>query len=225
MNKYIRQEKLKEINPGGQKKIRQAKIAIIGLGALGTTTAELLTRAGIGELLIIDKDKITIENLHRQTLYKEKHIGENKTTITKKELQEINKDTKIKTITQYLTKENTHNLDEYEIILDCTDNMQTRQIINQYCKETKKIWIHAAATGTKGNVLVVENPEEYNKIIRTGETFNDCTEIGVINTLTTMISAIQVTQTIKLITTNKYEQGLIRINLWESQYNIYKIKK
>jgi molybdopterin/thiamine biosynthesis adenylyltransferase len=66
MNKYIRQETLKEIGEDGQRKIKKAKIAIIGIGALGTVTAELLARAGIGELLLIDKDKITIENIHRQ---------------------------------------------------------------------------------------------------------------------------------------------------------------
>jgi molybdopterin/thiamine biosynthesis adenylyltransferase len=224
MNKYIRQETLKEIGAEGQKLIKNAKIAIIGLGALGTVTSQLLTRAGIGELLLVDKDKITLDNLHRQLLYKEKHVGQLKTEITKKELQEINKDTKINTITEYLAKENTQILDDYDLILDCTDNMQTRFIINDYCKEKNKTWIHAAATGIKGNVLVVDNPDEFKKIIRTGETFDNCEEIGVINTLTTMISAIQTTQALRIITGKKPEQGLIRINPWENKHETYNIK-
>ena len=224
MNKYIRQETLKEIGSEGQKKIRKTKIAIIGIGALGTCTAELLTRAGIGELLLIDNDKITIENIHRQFLFKEKHIGEKKVEVAQKQLKKINKDVKIKTFSEYLSKENTNCLDEYNLILDCTDNMATRHIINEYSKQKNKTWIHAAASGIKGNVLVVKNPENFNKIIRTGETFDNCSEIGVVNTITTTISALQVMQTIKLILGDECEEELIRINIWDLTFDKYKIK-
>lgn len=225
MNKYIRQETLKEIGATGQKKIRNSKIAIIGIGALGTLTAELLTRAGIGELLLIDQDKITIENIHRQFLYKEQDRGKLKTETAKKALNKINKDVNIKTHTEYLNEKNTHILNDYDLILDCTDNMLTRHIINNYCKEKQKTWIHAAATGVKGNVLVVTNPETFKKIIRTGETFDNCEQIGVLNTLTTMISTMQVTQALKIILNKPHENGLIRINAWTSEFKIYKIKQ
>ncbi|MCC7574239.1 HesA/MoeB/ThiF family protein [Candidatus Woesearchaeota archaeon] len=224
MNKYIRQEILEEIGIEGQKRIRNAKIAIIGLGALGTVTSELLTRAGIGELLLFDKDIIIIENLHRQVLYKEKHVGKSKVEIAKKELNEINKDTKIKIIKEYLSKSNTKELDDYDLILDCTDNMASRFIINDYCQEKNKTWIHAAATGIKGNILVVDNPDKFKKIIRTGETFDNCNEIGVINTITMIVSATQVTQTIRIITEKKHSKELIRINTWNNEYDSYNIK-
>jgi adenylyltransferase/sulfurtransferase len=225
MNKYIRQETLKEIGFEGQKKIRNSKIAIIGIGALGTITTELLVRAGIGQILIVDKDKITQENLHRQLLFKEKDIDAKKVEIAKRELTQINKDVEIKICPQYLTKENTNILDEYDLILDCTDNMQTRHIINEYAKKTKKIWIHAAASGIKGNVLVVRNPENFKKIIRTGETFDNCSEIGVINTITTTISAIQVTKAIQLILGEECDEELIRLNIWDMDFHKYKIKQ
>ncbi|MFP4567822.1 MAG: HesA/MoeB/ThiF family protein [Candidatus Woesearchaeota archaeon] len=225
MNKYIRQEILKEIGKEGQNKLKNSKIAIIGVGALGTTTAELLTRAGIGELLLIDKDKITQENLHRQLLFKEKDENAKKVDVAMRELNEINKDVKIKIISEYLTKENTQVLDNHDLILDCTDNMQTRHIINEYCEKTKKIWIHAAASGIKGNVLIVKNSENFKKIMRTGETFDSCSEIGVINTITTIISALQVTQTIKIILGEPYDEELIRINIWDLTFEKYKIKQ
>lgn len=225
MNKYTRQEILKEISHEGQKKIRNSKIAIIGVGALGTVTAELLTRAGIGELLLIDKDKITLENLHRQFLFKEQNIDQLKTQTAKQELNQINKDVTIKTHNEYLTDDNTNILADYNLILDCTDNMLTRHTINNYCAKTNKTWIHAAASGITGNVLVVKNPKIFNKIIRTGETFDNCAQIGVLNTLTTMISTLQVTQAIKIITGAKHEDGLIRINMWDADFKIYKIKQ
>ena len=102
--------------------------------------------------------------------------------------------------------------------------MATRLLINQYCQETKKTWIHAAASGTKGNVLVVKKPELFKKIIRTGETFDNCSEIGVVNTITTTISALQVMQTIKLILGDECEEELIRINIWGLTFDKYKIK-
>ena len=221
----MRQEILREIGREGQVKLKNSKIAIIGVGALGTVTAELLTRAGIGEILLFDKDKITLDNLHRQLLFKEKDEGARKVDVAMRELNEINKDTKINIISEYLTKENTNLLDEYELILDCTDNMQTRHIINEYCAQTKKIWVHAAASGIKGNVLVVKSPENFKKIIRTGETFDNCSEIGVINTITTMISSIQVMQTIKIILQEPHDEELIRINMWDMTLDKYKIKK
>jgi len=223
--KYLRQEALKEIGLEGQKKIRNSKIAIIGMGALGTVSSELLTRTGIGELLLVDKDTITEINLHRQFLYTEKDIGKLKTETAQKKLNKINKDTKIKIYNEYLDKNNWNILKKYNLILDCTDNMASRFIINEYCKKNKKKWIHAGVSGLNGNVLVITKPEIFKKIIKTGETFNDCSEIGVLNMITSMVSSIQVMEAIKIILNKKHTQGLIRINPWNSEYNIYKLKQ
>lgn len=222
--KYLRQEALKEIAKSGQRKISKTKIAIIGLGALGTVSAELLTRAGIGELLLVDKDVVTIENLHRQFLYKEKHVNKPKVKIAKLELNKINIDVLIKSTELFLNDDNTNILDDYDFILDCTDNMRTRLIIDRYCKNKKKTWIHAAATGIRGNVLVVPPSLDFSKFIRSGENFDNCNEIGVINTLTVMISSMQVTQTIKLILNKNIKKELIRINVWENTHELFKIK-
>lgn len=220
--KYLRQEKLKEIGKEGQKLISKAKIAIIGIGALGTVASELLARAGIGNLLLIDKDLVHEVNLQRQ-LFEEKDKGKEKVLAMKERIQKINSSVKVETLTEYLSNQNTNILENYDLILDCTDNMKTRHIINEYCKKTKKIWIHAAGSGVKGNILVVDSPEKFSKIFKSNESFDSCEEIGVINTLTTIIASLQVTEAIKIITKKEYSKELIRFNLWENEYFKYKI--
>jgi molybdopterin-synthase adenylyltransferase len=215
--KYLRQETLKEIGKKGQQKIAKAKIAIIGVGALGTITSELLARAGIGKLLLIDKDLVHEVNLQRQ-LFEEKDKGKEKVLAMKERIQKINSLVEVETITDYLSNKNTNSLDDYDLILDCTDNMRSRHIINDYCAKKNKIWIHAAGSGIKGNVLVVDNPEKFAKIFKSAESFDSCEEIGVINTLTTIIASLQVTEAIKIITQQNYCKDLIRFNLWENSY-------
>lgn len=215
--KYLRQEKLKEIGPKGQKLISNSKIAIIGIGALGTITAQLLTRAGISKLLLVDNDEVHITNLQRQ-FFDEKDIGKQKTLVTKNKLKKINSDIKINTVEEFLAQKNVDMLKDYDLILDCTDNMKTRHIINEYCQENKKIWIYAAGSGTKGNILVVDNPDKFSSIFKSAETFDSCQEIGVLNTLTTIIASLQVTEAIKIITKQPYSKELIRFNIWENTY-------
>ena len=221
--RYKRQEVLSQIKVRGQKKIRNSKIAVVGVGALGTVTTELLARSGIGELLLIDKDEVSLLNLQRQ-LFEEKDVGKPKVLAMKKRINKVNKDVTIKTKKTYLSEKNVSILNGYELILDCTDNMKARHTINKYCEKTSKKWVHGAASSVIGNVLVVDNPKKFSQIFRTGETFDNCNEIGVVNTITTMVASIQVTQALKIILGKKYSDKLIRINIWEDEYRLFNIK-
>jgi len=226
MNRYVRQEVLKEIGVSGQKNLSKAKVAIIGVGALGTMTAELLTRAGVGELLLVDKDKISLVNLQRQVLFEEKDVGKFKVVVAKNKLKKINSEVSIRIVKEFLTPQNADALlADYSIILDCTDNMLARNVINDYCNKQKKIWIYSAASGTSGNVLVVKNPKLFRKFFRSGETFDRCEEIGVINTITSITASLQVTEAIKIITKKNFRKDLIRINVWNNSYEKIKLKK
>ncbi|MFT4311325.1 MAG: HesA/MoeB/ThiF family protein [Candidatus Woesearchaeota archaeon] len=218
--RYLRQEKLKEIGKKGQQKVNQAKIAIVGIGALGTITSELLLRAGVKNLLLIDPDTVSILNLHRQTFF-EKDLDKNKAKAMRQKLKKIDSNANIKISTKLLTNKNTNILKNYDLILDCTDNMKARHTINDYCQKTKKTWIHAAGSSTIGNILVVNNYEKFRKLFNK-PTLDRCEEVGVINTLTTTIASLQVTQAIKIIIGHKYEENLVRLNIWENE--VKKIK-
>ena len=104
IEKFSRQIILKNIGALGQRKIQDAKVLIIGMGGLGCPAAEFLTRSGIGTLGIVDYDKVSLSNIHRQTLYTEKDINKSKVKIAKKKLNEINPKTKINIFNYKLNK-------------------------------------------------------------------------------------------------------------------------
>lgn len=224
MNKYIRQETLKEIGSEGQGLISRAKVAVIGLGALGTVSAELLCRAGVGELLLVDKDSVSLENIHRQSLYSSRDVGSSKLVVSKRELEKINPDVKINLFDDFLSSGNVSVLDSYDLILDCTDNMLSRRVINDYCSVSKKTWIHSAASGIRGNVLVVSNPSVFSEYFRSGESFDSCAEIGVLNTLTFLVSSVQVTQALRIIVGLEPDSRLLRFNIWDSNFECFSFK-
>ncbi len=222
--RYARQVALAEIGVEGQRKLENANVAIVGVGALGTVAAELLVRAGIRGVLLVDDDYVDEINLQRQTLFKEKHIGSKKVNAALKELEEINSKVKITTKEKFISGGDTSFLRNYDLILDCTDNMKARHTINNHCKKTKQMWIHAAGSGVKGNILVVEKPEVFERLFKTAESFDSCEEIGVINTLTNTIASLQVTEAFKVLTGENYCKDLIRFNLWNNKYERFKIR-
>lgn len=224
MTRYIRQIKLEEIGKQGQEKICAGSVIVVGVGALGTATSELLVRAGIGKICLIDGDSVSLVNLHRQLLFEEADDGKKKAFVAKEKLNKINSDVEIEIVEEFLDENNVDMLlTGYDLILDCTDNMRTRKIINDYCLRFDKIWIYAAASSTKGNVLVVDNPQKFNSIFKTGETFDNCKEIGVINTVTAIVSSLQVTEAIKIIVGKAYCKKLIRFNVWDNSYELFEL--
>ena len=143
--KYSRQIIIEKIGISGQKKILNSSICIVGCGGLGSSAAQYLSMTGVGNIMLIDNDLINFSNLNRQTLFFEKDIGKYKVDTLKKNLQEINPEAKIKISKKKINKKNIDNyLSAYKIILDCTDNFQSRYIINEYCFKKKKILVSAA---------------------------------------------------------------------------------
>ena len=134
--KYRAQIQFDHIGKESQKKISQTKIAIIGCGSLGTRCAELLCRAGIGELMLFDKDVVEESNLQRQTLYTAADIAKAKAQTTREKLSEINKDVKIHAKTISIDKKKINEISS-DLIIDCTDNIETRLIMNAYCIRKK----------------------------------------------------------------------------------------
>jgi len=133
---------LKEIGKEGQEKLRKAKIGIVGLGGLGSALAIHMVRAGIGELRLIDEDIVDESNLQRQILYDEKDIGKGKISVAKEKLKRMNSQVEIKVYNEKLNRENISDFSNVDIILDGSDNMVTRFLINDFCMKIKKPWIY-----------------------------------------------------------------------------------
>lgn len=211
-DRYSRQEIYKNVGKKGQKKIQKATISVIGMGALGTVTAELLTRAGIGMLKLFDRDKIELNNLQRQFLYEEKDIGKLKATTATKQLKKINSEAKIISYVENITPENI-SLIESDLILECTDNIETKFLINRYCSKKNLNWISASAIEDTGVVIPFINSDKCLEcIFEPTKKLKTCKQIGVLNTTTTITSSIQVAETIKAITNQTTKNNLIRIN-------------
>jgi len=165
------------------------KIAIIGLGALGTHSARLLVKSGIKDLILIDDDKVEKSNLNR-TLFTEKDINKPKVIQTKKILKKINPNIKIETKQIYLNNKNINFL-EANLILDCTDNLKTRFLINEYCIKKKIPWIYAAVNNTSGSVFSIKNKPCFRCIFKKTQD-EPCTSIP--KELVEIISSLQVNE-------------------------------
>ncbi|HLC73472.1 MAG TPA: HesA/MoeB/ThiF family protein, partial [Candidatus Nanoarchaeia archaeon] len=157
--RYQKQELLSYI--GNKQEFLQKKVvAIVGLGAIGSNTANLLARAGIN-LILIDRDIVELENLQRQTLYDEKDIGKPKSIQAKKKLKLINSEIKIEAFVEDLNYKNIDELINSDLILDCSDNMETRFLINDYSIKNDIPWIYAAVLGVNAmsmNIVPQKTP-------------------------------------------------------------------
>jgi len=145
LEKYSRQIIMEQVGVHGQKKILDSSICIVGCGGLGTSAAQYLSMSGIGKLILIDHDSIILSNLNRQTLFTEKDIGASKCKILSENIKKINKSIIVDYHKKKIDKNNIEvYLGNYPIILDCTDNFESRLIINKFCHNKKKILVSAA---------------------------------------------------------------------------------
>ncbi len=226
---YSRQIKLRQIGLEGQKKIRDAKVAVVGAGALGSAIALYLTKIGVGTITIIDRDLVEKSNLPRQILYTPEDVGKEKALVAEKRLREINPDVIVEGYAQHIDHSTTHLLGGADIVLDGTDNLHTRHLLNQYAVKKQKPWIYGGAIGTVG-MTATFTPDgpcfncifPYDSNPGTPET---CATMGVLGTLPTLIASIQATEAVKLIIGEKPRKTLLYINLWDNTWREISIKK
>jgi len=137
--RFEKQIILKKIGISGQKKIKRSKVLIIGMGGLGCPLLTYLASAGIYNIGIVDQDKVEVSNLNRQILFNTADLGKYKVIQAKSKISKIYKKIKIKTFNQKVSISNINKISKnYDIICDGTDNFNTRYIINDHCKKTKK---------------------------------------------------------------------------------------
>ncbi len=217
--RYARQERF--IGKNNQELLNKKNVAIIGLGALGSNSANLLSRAGLN-LILIDNDKIDLTNLQRQNIFTERDIKKNKALAAKNYLKKVNSEINIKAYDEKLNKNNI-NLIKSDLVLDCTDNLETRFLINEYCYKNKIPFVHAAAIQSKGVIFnIIPGKACFNCIYKYTGNIERCEDLGVLNTITTLISSLQVNEALKILMNKDYETTLIRVNLENN--NIEKIK-
>lgn len=158
MNKrYSRQICIPEVGLSGQQAINNSRVLIVGMGGLGCPAAQYLAAAGIGHLGIVDSDLVDETNLHRQILFSFSDIGKRKVEAAQAALKSLNPEMEIKCYFETINSNNAQEiLENYDIILDCTDNFQTKYLLNDTCLKLEKILICASATGFEGYLTTIE---------------------------------------------------------------------
>ena len=226
--RYSRQIIFEKIGAQRQKLLEKSKVTLVGLGATGTRTAELLTRAGVGSLILIDRDIIETSNLQRQTLFTEEDVNKSKAFAALEHLKKINSQIKIKAIFKDVTSKNIGTIVKGDLILDCTDNMETRFLLNEHSQEKNIPWIFSSIIGSSGmlfNIIPKKTPCFHCIFKAPEEVLGTCDTEGIINTTAALISSMQVTEAFKILTKQPSIKELIYFDLWKNKIEKTKIKK
>lgn len=230
MNKgrYSRQELFPGIGPQGQQRLAEARVLILGCGALGSAHCEMLARAGVGRLRIVDRDFVEYTNLQRQTLFKESDAEYRlpKAIAAAARIAEINSEVKVEPV---VADANSSNIEEFaggcDIILDGTDNFEIRYLINDVAVKHGLSWIYGAAVASYGSTMTIRPAETpclrciFPDIPEAGST-PTCDTAGVIMPVISAISAIQVSEALKLLCgrIEDLHRSLLQFDIWKADF-------
>ena len=208
--KYSRQILFSGIGAEGQQKVLSAGAVLVGCGALGTTVANLLVRTGLGRLRIVDRDFVELSNLQRQTLFEEADAREAlpKAVAAERRLRLINSDSRIEAVVADMVPENAEELlGGFDLIIDGTDNFETRLLLNDAAISLNIPWIYAAAVGSYGVTFTIRSAqtaclacllEGGGKPFVTG-TEDTCDTAGILNAAAGVIASIEAAEATKLL--------------------------
>ncbi|HAA58101.1 MAG TPA: thiamine biosynthesis protein ThiF [Myxococcales bacterium] len=225
--RYVRQEMFAHIGQEGQQRIAASKVLIVGCGALGAAQANLLARAGVGKLILVDRDILDWSNLQRQLLYDESQTeaGLPKVIAAQQRLQQINSAIEIDAHILDITASNiAQYVKQADLVLDATDNFETRFLLNDVCLKLGVPWIYGACVGSYGlsmNIIPHKTPCLrclFESIPAPGTT-PTCDTAGVIGPIVSMIASIQCAEALKFLVGDKaaLREGVVNVDLWQNQ--------
>jgi adenylyltransferase/sulfurtransferase len=233
VERYLAQINMPEIGPLGQTKLNQAKVLVVGAGGLGCPVLQYLAAAGVGYIGVIDNDVVQEHNLARQTLYSQEHIGKSKALMAAENLSRQYPHLQLTAHPNRLEDANALEfLSTYELIIDCTDNIETRHLLNQWCSQLQKPWIFSAVMGFEGMVSVFN----YRKKIKFDHFFGStnfnlpmmsCAANGVLGSTCSFAASMQVSEAIKIITGIEpvLEGKVFSFNLHEHVYRVFSLNQ
>jgi adenylyltransferase/sulfurtransferase len=232
MDRYSRQVLFAPIGEEGQRAIRRSRVAIVGVGAMGSVSSEMLVRAGVGTLRLIDRDYVDVTNLQRQSLFDEKSLEQSlpKAVAAAERLRQINSDVEIEDEVVDVNSGNVDGLIEnVDLLLDGTDNFETRFLLNDACVQKGLPWIYAACVGSYGMSFVVRpGTTACLRCVMETEpppgTSPSCDTAGIIAPIVRAIVAFQVTEALKILVGKEDElvDAVLTIDLWKGLFETYK---
>ena len=232
--RYSKQTRFAPLGKEGQKKLAEAKVLLCGCGALGSVIANTLARAGVGKLRIVDRDYLEISNLQRQVLFDEQDVnaGMPKAIAAANRLQKINSCVEVEPIVTDITYRNVTNLaDSVDLILDGTDNFETRLLLNDYSLTFGVPWIFGGVIGAEGQMMPILPGETACLGCLVPEppaagSMPTCDSAGVLGPAVNVVASLQAVEAIKILSGNltAVTKQLTVVDLWNSRYRTLDIK-
>lgn len=224
-DRYARQTLFAPIGKAGQERLEQASVAIIGCGALGTGLANNLCRAGVGRLLIADRDYIEVNNLQRQILFDEEDIARHlpKAVAAVNRLRRVNSEARLEPLVEDINADGIEALvKEVDLVLDATDNFETRYVLNDACIKHQRPWIYSGVVASYGvtmNILPGDTPClrcVFPAMPEPG-TSPTCDTAGVLNGIVAAITGVAATEALKiLLKSERVSREMFWMDVWEN---------
>lgn len=227
-SRYSRQELFSGIGREGQSRIRASRVLVVGCGALGSTLAEMMVRAGVGSVTVVDRDYVEPSNLQRQSLFEEEDAarGLPKAAAAEARLRRLNSEVAIQGVVTDLTVDNAGELlAGRDLVLDGTDNFEARFLVNDVCVRDGTPWVYGACVGSYGLALLVRPGVspclrcvlEERPPVGSGPT---CDTAGVVSPIVHVVAGIQAAEALKLLSgrTDSLLPGIVSVDLWQGSF-------
>ncbi|QDV83236.1 ThiF family adenylyltransferase [Stieleria magnilauensis] len=234
-DRYARQRQFAPIGVQGQDRIGRAQVAILGCGALGTVAAELMCRAGVGQIRIIDRDVVEWTNLQRQSLFdsEDARLGVSKAEAACRRLRQINDQVQT---TAVVTDINAGNIESVlagaELVIDATDNFGIRFLLNDWALSTGTAWVHGGCVGASGQVRLFDGADRpcFRCLVPNlppAGVVDTCDTAGVIGPATHAIASLQAAEALKWISGNRHavSEDVLSIDLWNNRVRQVKLDR
>jgi adenylyltransferase/sulfurtransferase len=232
--RYLRQIIFAGIGEAGQARLLAARVLVVGCGATGSVVASTLARAGVGTLEIVDRDFVELNNLQRQVLYDEQDVAARtpKAAAAAQKLRAINSSIQIVPHIADVNAENIEELiDGVDLVLDGTDNFETRYLVNDACVQANKPWIYGGAVASYGASMTILPHESacFRCVFRDAPppgTLPTCDTAGVIGPIVNLVGSLVASEALKLITgAGERNRGLVNVDLWENTFDLFEIAR
>jgi adenylyltransferase/sulfurtransferase len=229
LQRYHRQMLLPQIGPQGQRRLAAARVLVVGCGALGTVLTDQLVRAGVGHLTLVDRDIVELTNLQRQTLFDERDAADEvpKVVAAANRLRSINSTVEI---TSHVTDVHPGNIEDllkpgFHLLLDGTDNVQTRYLLNDVSVKHGLPWVYGAAVSTEGRVMsIVPTVTPCLRCVfpkpPSPQELPTCDTAGVLGMGTAIVGAYQAIEALKLLTGAAPSPQIIRLDFWQPRTHV-----
>ncbi len=231
LRRYSRQLILPQFGVDGQRLLSEAHVTLIGCGALGSTIAQLLARGGIGRLVLVDRDRLEQHNLHRQLLYTEADVTRPKARAAAQTLATINSSIEVEGRVLDVDARSIEPLiDGTDLVMDATDNLATRYLINDACVKYGIPWIYGGAVGTYGmRMAIIPGETACFRCIfpepPAADALPSCDTNGILNALPVMIGALQVAAAYRLLIAGAASGALTIADIWEDDVQFMSVAR